>query len=283
METNGVENPQGAAQPIPLTRADKGKWPALPDHSDHPVDDELSSDSSLFPRRSPPQNNAESESKKRPPRQSSRAVSVVHRRMRREARRDRPHSELDPEYISAWFGGMTPQFSLEQYSFGVPLDAPALRATFYPPVRGPYDMLSSPLGQHILDYEPPHGFVIPPFAMYDGSSDPYDHMLHFNHTMILNVGNDRIFCKVFPASLKGPTLAWFHKLPRGSLNSFGELWAAFVTQYLCSVQQKGNISSFQFISKLDDESIRGFTRRFGQAVQQIDTYSIDVVTPRIIP
>ena len=144
-------------------------------------------------------------------------------------------------------------------------------------------MLSSPLGQHILDYEPPHGFVIPPFAMYDGSSDPYDHMLHFNQTMILNVGNDRIFCKVFPASLKGPTLAWFHKLLRGSLNSFGELWAAFVTQYLCSVQQKGNISSFQFISKLDDESIRGFTRRFGQAVQQIDTYSIDDVTPRIIP
>ena len=38
-------------------------------------------------------------------------------------------------------------------------------------------MLSSPLGQHILDYEPPHEFIIPPFAMYDSSSDPYDHML----------------------------------------------------------------------------------------------------------
>ena len=59
LETNGVENPQGAAQPIPLTRADKGKRPALPDHSDHPVDDELSSDSSPLPRCSPPQNNVE--------------------------------------------------------------------------------------------------------------------------------------------------------------------------------------------------------------------------------
>ena len=62
-------------------------------------------------------------------------------------------------------------------------------------------MLSSPLGQHILDYEPPCGFVIPPFAMYDGSSNPYDHMLHFNQAMILNAGNDRLLCKVFPASL----------------------------------------------------------------------------------
>ena len=86
-------------------------------------------------------------------------------------------------------------------------------------------------------------FVIPPFAMYDGSSDLYDHMLHFNQAMILNAGNDRLLCKVFLASLKGPALAWFHKLLRGSLNSFGELWAAFVSQYLCSVRQKGNISS----------------------------------------
>ena len=59
-------------------------------------------------------------------------------------------------------------------------------------------MLSSPLGQHILDYEPPSEFVIPLFAMYDDSSDPYDHMLHFNHAMFLDAGNDQLLCKVFP-------------------------------------------------------------------------------------
>ena len=138
-------------------------------------------------------------------------------------------------------------------------------------------MLSSPLAQHILDYEPPRGFAIPPFAMYDGSSDPYDHMLYFNQAMILNVGNDRLLCKVFPVSLKGPALAWFHKLPRGSINSFGDLWAKFVSQYLCSVQKKGNISSLQTILKREDESIRDFIRRFGQAIQQIDVYSMDAV------
>ena len=138
-------------------------------------------------------------------------------------------------------------------------------------------MLSSLLGQHILDYEPPRGFVIPPFAMYDGSSDPYNHMLHFNQAMILNAGDDRLLCKVFPASLKGSALAWFHKLPRGSINSFGELWAMFVSQYLCSVRQKGNISSLQAIFKREDESIQDFTRRFGPVVQQIDIYSMDAV------
>ena len=95
--------------------------------------------------------------------------------------------------------------------------------------------------------------------------------------MILSAGNDRLLCKVFPASLKGPALAWFHKLPRGSINSFDELWVAFVSQYLCSIRQKGNISSLQTILKREDESIRDFTRRFGMVVQQIDAYSMDTV------
>ena len=113
--------------------------------------------------------------------------------------------------------------------------------------------------------------------MYDGSSDPYDHILHFNQAMILNAGNDRLLCKVFPASLKGPALAWFYKLPRRSINTFNELWAAFVSQYLFSVRQKGNISSLQTIFKRENESIRDFTRRFGRAVQQINSYNMDAV------
>ena len=129
-------------------------------------------------------------------------------------------------------------------------------------VRGLEDMISSPLGQHILSYERPRGFVIPSFTMYDGSFDLYDHMMHFNQAMIHNVGNDRLLCEVFLASLKGPALAWFHKIRWRSINSFSELWAAFVSQYLCSVRRKGNISSLQTIFKREDEYIRNFTRRF---------------------
>ena len=108
-------------------------------------------------------------------------------------------------------------------------------------------MLSSPLGQHILDNEPPCGFVIPAFTTFDGSTDPHNHMLHYNQVMLLNVGDDRLLCKVFQSSLRGPALAWFHKLSCNSINSFNELLAAFISHYLCSVQQKRNINSFQTI------------------------------------
>ena len=95
--------------------------------------------------------------------------------------------------------------------------------------------------------------------------------------MVLSTGNDCLLFKVFPTSLKGPTLAGFHKLPRGSINSFSELWVVFVSQYLCSVRQKGSISSLQTIFKQEDEYIQDFTKRFGQAVQKIDAYNMDAI------
>ena len=121
------------------------------------------------------------------------------------------------------------------------------RPTFYMPpmvpIRGLDDMLSSPLGQHILDYEPPRGFIIHAFTMFDDSVDPYNHMLHYNQAMILNADNDRLLCKVFPDSLRGLALAWFHKLLCNLRNSFNDLWTTFVSQYLCLVRQKRNIRS----------------------------------------
>ena len=132
-------------------------------------------------------------------------------RVWREFSRERRQMESASEHIVVWLGGATPPFPFGYPAFGT------TAIPFMPvptTVRGPKDMLSSPLGQHILSYEPPHGFAITPFAMYDDSSDPYDHMTHYNQAMILSAGNNRLLCKVFPTNLKGPTLAWFHKLPR---------------------------------------------------------------------
>ena len=188
--------------------------------NDAAADDELSSGSSLLPNLSPPKNNVEAESRKRPPRRFNRSVSGMHRRVRRETSKEQRQSEQAPKHVPTWHKGVAPSLSFMYPTFGAAL-APHMPTSTT--VRGPKDMLSSSLGQHILSYEPPRGFVIPSFSMYDGSSYLYDQMLHFNQAMILNMRDDRLLCKVFPASLKGPALAWFLKLPQRSINSFSEL------------------------------------------------------------
>ena len=43
--------------------------------------------------------------------------------------------------------------------------------------------------------------------MFDGFSDPYDHMLHYNQAMTLNAENDHLLGKVFM-----PSTPFFHSL-----------------------------------------------------------------------
>ena len=106
---------------------------------------------------------------KTPPRHSSRSVSCMPHQVQREFSRERQQSERAPENILAWLGGATPSLPFGYPTFGAaPVPYMPAPTAFW----GPKGMLSSPLGQHILRYEPPHGFAIPPFSMYDGSSDP---------------------------------------------------------------------------------------------------------------
>ena len=191
----------------------QGKEPIVPDDVDPLADDELSSGSSLN------LSLAKSSRARLLKRHShcptfSNADNGTFRRVRRETGRGKNQPNEVLGNASALPTGIMPPMPPVYPAFGT---GPTL---YIPPttmILSPDDMLSSPLGRHILDYKSPHWFVIPTFTMFDGSTDPYNHMLHYNQAMTLNADNDLLLCKVFPASLRGPALAWFHKLPRNSI------------------------------------------------------------------
>ena len=249
---------QDNCQARPPTSHHKGKEPIIPSDVDTPVDDELSSGSS--PNLSPAKSSRARTCQRH---LHHPAFSNADYGMFRRARREIGRGQNQPkEGLGNSFALPTGVVSpiLPVYP---PFDTgPTLYIPHASTIQSLDDMLFSPLGRHILDYEPPRGFVIPAFTMFDDSINPYDHMLHYNQAMTLNVGKDLLLCKFFQASFRGPALAWFHKLPRNSINTFYELWGAFISQHLCSVRQKGNVSSLQTILKHKEESIRDFTRRF---------------------
>nr|CAN64104.1 hypothetical protein VITISV_030641 [Vitis vinifera] len=57
------------------------------------------------------------------------------------------------------------------------------------------DMLSTPFSSRIIHYDPPKGFLVPKFSTYDGSTDPFDHIMHNQQLMTLDIGNDMLLCK----------------------------------------------------------------------------------------
>ncbi|RVW47161.1 hypothetical protein CK203_070067 [Vitis vinifera] len=56
-------------------------------------------------------------------------------------------------------------------------------------------MLSTPFSSRIINYDPPRGFLLPKFSTYNGSSDPFDHIMHYRQLMTLDIGNDALLCK----------------------------------------------------------------------------------------
>ena len=74
---------------------------------------------------------------------------------------------------------------------------------------------------------------IPP---YKGDSDPTDHMTAFNIAMGRNHFSDEEkdagLCQLFVESLSGPALSWFSHLKEGSIDSFDDLSASFLKNYI---------------------------------------------------
>ena len=105
------------------------------------------------------------------------------------------------------------------------------------------DMLSTPFDPHIIRYKPPKEFVMPKFTMYDETSDPFNHIMHFKQLMTLDIGNDALMYKVFLASLHGQAVSWFHCLLQNPVNTFQDVSKAFIGHYLYSACQKYNINT----------------------------------------
>ena len=74
--------------------------------------------------------------------------------------------------------------------------------------------------------------------MYDGTNNLFDHIMHFRQLITLDIGNDALLCKVFPASLQGQEFSWFHRLLQNFMNTFWDISETFVSHYLCSACHK---------------------------------------------
>ena len=118
------------------------------------------------------------------------------------------------------------------------IGSPSHRRGLDPTLRSLGDMSSSPFVPAILNKDAPSHFALPKFQMYDGLQDPFDHLMDFLQIMTLQTSNNALLCKVFPSSLVGPVLSWFHHLAPNTVTSFRNLSEKFVTQYMCSVKRK---------------------------------------------
>ena len=92
--------------------------------------------------------------------------------------------------------------------------------------------IESPFTARVLHFPLPTKFRMPQIETFDGTKDPVDHLNTYKNQMELHVYQNPVRCRAFTITLKGPTLAWFNRLPPSSISSFRDLSIAFVSHFI---------------------------------------------------
>ena len=92
--------------------------------------------------------------------------------------------------------------------------------------------IDSPFTLSVNSFPLPQKFRMLQIESYGGVKDPLDHLETFKTLMHLQGVPDKIICRAFPTTLKGPARIWFCRLTLNSINTFKELSAQFTSHFI---------------------------------------------------
>ncbi|XP_074298457.1 uncharacterized protein LOC141629338 [Silene latifolia] len=96
-------------------------------------------------------------------------------------------------------------------------------------------MLIRPFTNAIATVALPKGFSVPTMTLFDGTSDPCDHVSQYKQKMMVTAATgsskEACMCKGFGSTVSGAALQWFIRLPNKSISSFTDLVNAFNQQF----------------------------------------------------
>ena len=138
------------------------------------------------------------------------------------------------------------------------------------PIEDLVNRTDSPFTASINGHPLSPKFKMPSLDLYDGTRDLFDHIATFKTTMHLQGVPDKIMCRAFLTTVKGPARVWFSKIPSNSVSSFEELSKLFVSNFIGGQRHKCSSSSLLTIEQGENESLRSFITHFNREVLSVD-------------
>ena len=105
---------------------------------------------------------------------------------------------------------------------------------------------------------------MPQVETYDGSKDPLDQLESFKTLIHLQGVVDKIMCRAFPTTLKGPARVWFSKLAPNSISTFKELSMQFASHFIEGHRYKKSTACLMSIKQWEEETLRSYITRFNK-------------------
>ncbi|XP_065628034.1 uncharacterized protein LOC136066908 [Quercus suber] len=120
----------------------------------------------------------------------------------------------------------------------------------------------SPFRRRIEDAILPRHFNQPTFTIYNGKTDPVEHVSHFNQRMSVHSEDEALMCKVFPSSLGPVAMRWFDSLKANSISSFKELTQAFGSRFVTCRRVTRPLASLLSLSMQEGDTLKMYSDRY---------------------
>ncbi|XP_065628101.1 uncharacterized protein LOC136066944 [Quercus suber] len=139
------------------------------------------------------------------------------------------------------------------------------------------DQLSrSPFTRRIEEAVLPRRFQQPTFTVYNGKTDPVEHVSQFNQRMAVHSKNEALMCKVFPSSLGPVAMRWFNGLRTNSVDSYRQLTQAFGSRFVTNSRPPRPMSALLSLTMRDDETLKAYSDKYWEIYNELDGKYDDV-------
>ena len=105
-------------------------------------------------------------------------------------------------------------------------------------------------------------FHQPTFAMYNGRTDPIEHVSQFKQKMVVHSQDETLMFRVFPSSLGPMPMRWFDGLRTNSISSFKKLTKSFCSRFITCSRVPQPLDSLLSMSMKEGESMKTYAKRY---------------------
>jgi hypothetical protein len=113
--------------------------------------------------------------------------------------------------------------------------------------------------------------------LFDGSSDPIEHLKTYRAHLSLRGTPNEIACWVFPLTLKDNVRDRFGRLPPNSIDNFDNLRKMFISQFIAGRKRKKPSTYLFTLKQRQTESLGDFIIRFNHEKLTVDDPKEDLV------
>ena len=106
--------------------------------------------------------------------------------------------------------------------------------------------------------------------MYNGRTDPVEHVSQFKQKMIVHSQDEALMCRVFPSSLGPMPMRWFDRLKTNSINSFKKFTQSFCSQFITCSRVPQPLDSLLSMSMREGESVKAYSKRYWEMFNEIN-------------